>query len=99
MISTEDYKERYGILMETEINESIGSKRIGPTYRKNFISFYKESPRSLRIYLRSFIFSKVEDFKNKIEEEKNPDNRSKLEKKLNGYYGLFEDLLLIRGLI
>ncbi len=101
MMSAEEYKERYYTLVEAEINASIGSKskRLGPTYKKNFIEFYKSSPRSLRIYLRSFIFFRVKDFRSKIKAEEDSDKQNKLEKKLNVCYSLFEELLEIRGLI
>jgi hypothetical protein len=97
--SSDELKNNYNILIEKEIMNSIGSRRFGPTYKKKFVEFYKSTNGSIRNYLRSFIFNKIQFYGEIIKTESDYEKKQKLEKELKIYNGLFEEILEIKGFV
>lgn len=93
------YQNEYNNLIEKQVRGMIGSQRFGPTYVERFIDYYAICPPDTRKFLRSFVYSKLQECENKIEDEKDNKVKEKLEKNLKLYETLFTGVSMIKAII
>ena len=93
------YQDKYNDLIDKQVRGMIGSHRFGPTYVERFIDYYKICPPDTRKFLRSFIFTKLQECENNIEIEKDSEVKEKLEKRLKLYETLFTGVSMIKAIV
>lgn len=93
------YQSKYNDLIAKQVRSMIGSRRFGPTYVERFIDYYAICPPDTRKFLRSFVFSKLQECENEIEDEKDNKVKEKLEKRLKLYETLFTGVSMIKAII
>jgi len=93
------YQDKYNDLINKQVKEMIGSQRFGPTYVERFIDHYATCPPDTRKFLRSFVFTKLQECENQIRNETDSKVKEKLEKRLGLYEVLFTAITMIKTII
>ena len=97
-INANRYRNVYEDFIGQRIKDSIGSKSVCSSYRKKFLEYYKNSNNEIRIFLRTFVFNKVKEYKLLVE-NLGDKIESKTKKELEIFETLLSEILSIKRIV